>query len=62
MKKNDIKEHMDNLEACINDFPLGFNPCVICGRYDEEKGYGKTCRECCWYYASQFELKKGGKE
>lgn len=62
MKRYEIKEYMDNLETCINDFTLGFNPCVICGRYDEEKGYGVTCRKCCWYHASQFKLNKGRKE
>lgn len=44
------------LESYINDVPLIVDPCRLCkhkvnGRYQNE------CGECCYYYASKFEIK-----
>lgn len=45
------------LESYINDVPLIIDPCKLCknkvnGRYQIE------CGECCYYYASKFEIKE----
>lgn len=51
-----------NFESHVNDITYVINPCKACryideGRETHVKNFA-TCKDCCWYYASKFEVKK----
>lgn len=58
MNDKELRKDMKALEKNINDIPNIFDPCPSCGEYEKKACYNDNCRMCCWYYASQFKLKK----
>lgn len=44
-----------NIEKYFNDYRIT-NPCPMCSHYEKEI-YDYDCSECCYFYASNFELK-----
>lgn len=57
-----IIDLLANLESHVNDIPYVINPCKACryideGRETHVKNFA-TCKDCCWYYDSKFEVKK----
>jgi hypothetical protein len=62
MSKPKIKDQLKSYESYINDIPLVIDPCRMCKYIDENKeSHVKNtdvCKICCWFYASNFELKK----
>lgn len=61
MAKTELKDQLDVLETYINDVPLIINPCKMCDLIDDNKethnDNPEICKQCCWYYDSQFRLK-----
>ena len=61
MTKKELEEQLDVLETYINDVPLIIAPCRMCVFIDDNKqSHVKNtdmCKQCCWYYDSQFRLK-----
>ena len=56
--KERLKEQLEVLETYINDIPLIIDPCKNCKWIDDnrESHIKNTdmCKQCCWYYDSQF--------
>lgn len=46
----------------IKNIPLCIDPCKMCALVDKNKQshFDNTdmCKQCCWYYDSQFRLKE----
>ena len=71
MAKKELKEQLKSYEGHINDIPLVIDPCKQCKIYKEKGGYdtghfdsdgqwddSNSCKMCCWYYDSKFEVGK----
>jgi len=69
MAKKELKEQLKSYEGYINDIPLVIDPCKQCKVYKKNKGYDMghydkekdeyiegVCKNCCWFYPSNFEL------
>ena len=69
MAKKDLKEQLKSYESYINDIPLVIDPCKQCMIYKAKGGYdtghfdsdgqwddSNSCKMCCWYYDSKFEV------
>lgn len=57
-----LKEQLQILETYINDVPLIIDPCRECKWIDDnrESHIKNTdmCKQCCWYYDSQFKQRE----
>lgn len=62
MAKKELKEQLDVFETYINGVPLVIDPCKMCAFIDDDKESHidnvDMCKQCCWYYDSQFRLKE----
>ena len=69
MAKNELNEQLKSYEGYINDIPLVIDPCKQCKVYKTKGGYdtghcdsdgqwddSNSCKMCCWYYDSKFEM------
>lgn len=41
----------------FNNIPMTLDPCSMCVNKKNDR-HGEQCLECCYYYASAFELKE----
>lgn len=55
MKKQQAE--LNVLENYINDIPMIVNPCRLCINKKDET-HSKKCVDCCFFYGSQFVVKK----
>ena len=68
-KKSNLKYQLQSYESYINDIPLVIDPCKQCAVYKRKGGYdtghfdsdgqwddSNSCKMCCWYYDSKFEV------
>lgn len=59
IKKEDLKELRESVINAIHDFPLTVDPCKVCKNKNRINGEQlETCKKCCYYYPSKFELEK----
>ena len=69
VKKTELKDQLKSYEGYINDIPLVIDPCKMCKIYKAKGGYdtghfdsdgqwddSNSCKMCCWYYDSKFEV------
>jgi len=68
VKKTELKDQLESYEGYINDIPLVIDPCKMCKIYKKHNGYDigdrlvkgvwekGYCDDCCWCYASKFEV------
>lgn len=69
VKKTELKDQLESYEGYINDIPLVIDPCKMCKIYKAKGGYdtghfdsdgqwddSNSCKMCCWYYDSKFEV------
>ncbi len=69
VKKTELKDQLESFEGYINDIPLVIDPCKMCKIYKAKGGYdtghfdsdgqwddSNSCKMCCWYYDSKFEV------
>ena len=42
------------ISTAVNNFHFSLDPCKMC-KYESDEN---TCKSCCYYYASEFELKE----
>ena len=58
MKADEIKVLQDIKEA-VDGYAIAFDPCNMCKHQDRTKKDNlETCLRCCYFYASNFELKR----
>ena len=59
-KAKELKDQLEVFENFINDIPNVIDPCSQCEFKDRSIWDNlEKCRECCYYYSSNFKIETG---